>query len=206
MIIGVDFDNTIVNYDGIFHRIALERNLIPLSVPTSKKAVRDFLRSTGNEAAWTELQGYVYGERMSEADAFVGVKDFFARSREKGHTLFIISHKTRYPFAGPRYDLHAAAKSWLDQNSFFSAPISLPEGSAFFELELADKLRRIETCACDVFIDDLPELFREPLFPRATEKILFDPFREHTSNHDDAFGKISNSWNTILSTIDESSI
>ena len=67
MIIGVDFDNTIVCYDGIFHRLALERKLIPLELQQSKLAVRDFLRRAGREEEWTELQGQVYGVGMPQA-------------------------------------------------------------------------------------------------------------------------------------------
>ena len=58
--IGVDFDNTIVCYDGVFHRAAVERGLIPPELPVSKGQVRDHLRRLGQEHAWTELQGEVY--------------------------------------------------------------------------------------------------------------------------------------------------
>jgi hypothetical protein len=58
MILGVDFDNTIVRYDELFHRIAVERGFIPKSLPARKKEVRDFLRRQGHEQTWTELQGH----------------------------------------------------------------------------------------------------------------------------------------------------
>src|SRR5262245_43078397 len=45
MLIGVDFDNTIVSYDALFHRIATERDLIPADLPVNKTAVRDHLRA-----------------------------------------------------------------------------------------------------------------------------------------------------------------
>ena len=41
--IGIDFDNTIVCYHKLFHRLAVERSLIPVSVAVSKCAVRDYL-------------------------------------------------------------------------------------------------------------------------------------------------------------------
>ena len=49
MLVGVDFDNTIVCYDGLFHKLALERGLIPEDFPASKGEVRDFLRNTDRE-------------------------------------------------------------------------------------------------------------------------------------------------------------
>ena len=63
MIVGVDFDTTIVGSDQLFHRVAVEQGLVPTATEPTKSAVRDQLRNTGQEDAWTELQGYVYGAR-----------------------------------------------------------------------------------------------------------------------------------------------
>jgi len=49
MVLGVDFDNTIVRYDDLFHRVAVERGLVPATVPARKNDVRDFLRQQGRE-------------------------------------------------------------------------------------------------------------------------------------------------------------
>lgn len=176
MIIGVDFDNTIVCYDGIFHRVAVERGLVPPEIPVNKTAVRDHLRRIGQEPAWTELQGYVYGPRMTEADIFPGVKEFFRTCRERGIPVKIISHKTRFPYAGEKHDLHAAALGWLERQGFFSAnEVGLPREAVFFELTKQEKLARIPSAGCTVFIDDLPEFLGEPAFPPGTCRFLFDP-------------------------------
>lgn len=176
MIIGVDFDNTIVSYDALFHRLALERGLIAPAVPATKNAVRDHLRRAGQEDIWTALQGEVYGARLTEADPFPGVLDFFRACRAAGVSLRIISHKTRHPFAGERHDLHAAARRWLHQQGFFAADgIGLAESDIHFELSKAAKVARIAACGCDLFIDDLPEILQDPAFPTTTERILFAP-------------------------------
>ena len=109
MRVGVDFDNTIVCYDDVFHRVAVEWGLIPAEIAASKGAVRDYLRAEGREDTWIEVQGYVYGNRFREAPPFPGVTEFFNRCEEQAVPISIISHRTRYPFAGPRYDLHEAA-------------------------------------------------------------------------------------------------
>ena len=176
MIIGVDFDNTIVCYDALFHSVAAERGLVPASVAANKIAVRDHLRASGREPEWTALQGYVYGPRMAEADPFPGVRNFFRVCREHGVTIHIISHKTRHPFVGEPYDLHAAAHDWLARQGFLS-----PEGAGlrpdqiFFELTKAAKLARIAACACTHFIDDLPEILNDAAFPPDTAQLLFAP-------------------------------
>jgi len=95
MRIGIDFDNTIVSYDALFHKVARERDLIPHDTPVNKVAVRDHLRQIGKEELWTEMQGYVYGARMDEALAYPGVIDFLSSATAAGHELAIVSHKTK---------------------------------------------------------------------------------------------------------------
>jgi len=180
MIIGVDFDNTIVSYDALFHRVALEQKLIPESTPISKSLVRDHLRKIGKEDVWTEMQGTVYGPRMREAQPFPGVLEFFTRCRAIGQPVYIISHRSRYPYLGEQHDLHAAARDWLDVYAFHDAArIGLPRTSAFFELSKAEKIARIGQTKVTHFIDDLPELLDDATFPAAVEKILFDPTDVH---------------------------
>lgn len=181
MIIGVDFDNTIVCYDRIFHSIAFEKSLIPENLPVNKGSVRDYLRQQNKEEVWTELQGYVYGARMLEADPFPEVYDFFAECREKNVSIFIISHRTRYPFLGEKYDLHQSAYFWLKKYGFLSKTNGLLSSDrVFFELTKSAKLERIGAAKCDYFIDDLPEFLNEPEFPTTTKKILFDPNNQHS--------------------------
>ncbi len=178
--IGVDFDNTIVCYDRLFHRLALRRGLIPTDLPAIKRAVRDHLRDTGAEDLWTELQGEAYGPALSEATAFPGVEAFFRQCARRRIKTFIVSHKTRHPYRGPAHDLHLAAEDWLDRHGFFEArKIGLPRGRVFLELTKKAKLARIGELRCTHFIDDLPELLAEPSFPAGVDRILFDPERAH---------------------------
>ncbi len=196
MLIGVDFDNTIVSYDRVFHRVAVEKGLIPDTLPVHKQAVRDHLRAIGREDAWTELQGYVYGARMADAAAFEGVCDCLAHWLRRGIDVHIISHKTRVPYLGPAYDLHAAAYGWLEQEGFFDpARVGLPREHVRFELTKAEKLRRIAETACTHFIDDLPEFLAEPAFPAGVTKLLFDPAREHRLQH--GVGERFSSWQEL---------
>lgn len=176
MLIGVDFDNTIVCYDALFHRVCGERGLIPAEVPVNKTEVRNYLRQTGHEDVWTELQGYVYGARVAEAAPYPGVLEFFRACRTVGLPCRIISHKTRQPFLGEPYDLHAAATNWLELHGFFSTTeIGLARSHVHFELTKAAKLARIGSVGCTHFVDDLPEFLAEAAFPCGVDRILFDP-------------------------------
>ena len=166
-VIGVDFDNTVVAYDAIFHSLAIERGLVPASCAASKEAVRDALRAEGREDDWTRLQGYVYGPGMELAEPFPGSLEFFERCHRASVRVVIISHRTRWPYLGERYDLHAAARSWVKRHGL--------EVDAYFELTKAAKLERIIREGCTHFVDDLPELLLEPAFPPSVARFLFDP-------------------------------
>jgi len=176
MRIGVDFDNTIVCYDALFHKVALERGLIPSDLPVNKSDVRNYLRSVGNEDAWTEMQGYVYGARMAEAAPYPGAIEFFLACKRAGIRVSVISHKTRHPFIGEKHDLHAAALNWLELNGFFDLnKIGLSREDVVFELTKQGKLERIGQRGCEAFIDDLPEFLGEASFPQGADRWLFDP-------------------------------
>ena len=176
MHLGIDFDNTIVCYDDVFHREAQQRGLIPSAIPPTKTAVRDYLRSVDQEDAWTELQGYVYGPGISGATAFPGLHDALVAIHQRGIELCIVSHKTRFPVLGPRYDLHHAARGWLaEQQLLGNHDIGLRQENVFFAETKQGKLDRIAQNGCTHFVDDLLEFLTEPGFPVNVQRILFDP-------------------------------
>ena len=178
MILGFDFDNTIVRYDALFHKVALEDGLIAASVAVNKNAVRDTLRAKGNEDAWTRLQGVVYGPRMKEAEAFPGAIDTLRSLHDAGHTLYVISHKTRYPYLGEKHDLHAYAGDWVARNLTGVFPAS----HVLFHEKKEEKIARIGELKCEVFLDDLPEILLHKEFPAGVTRYLF---AENAAPHPD---------------------
>ncbi|WP_316189837.1 hypothetical protein [Bradyrhizobium sp. SZCCHNS1054] len=176
MRIGIDFDNTIACYDGVFHAAALERGLIPADLGRDKNSVRDHLNGSGRKDDFTELQGYVYGARMDLVSPYPGFAEFVAAARAAGHDLFIVSHKTRHPILGPKHDMHAAARGFLtDRGLMGSGAQQIAPERVFFELTKDEKVARAHALACEIFIDDLPEILGMSGFPDSTRKILFDP-------------------------------
>lgn len=196
MRIGFDFDNTIVNYDALFYRVAVEQSLVPADLSQTKLAVRDYLRKEGNENAWTEMQGYVYGARMNDAVAYPGAIEFMKLARDNGIAMTIVSHKTRHPFMGPKYDLHEAAREWVENFLADEGGMLINPDQLFFELTKEEKIARIAGADCDYFIDDLPEILLMPGFPQGTGRILFDPENNHGS---DGVGTKLGSWQEIRS-------
>ena len=174
MIIGIDLDNTIICYDELFHCLALEKGLISRDFPKNKDEIRNFLRSVHQENTWTEMQGHAYGPRILEAKPFDGVFDFLEKTRDLGIQTHIISHKTKYPFLGPKVDLHEAAYSWLRANRFLDQDfIGLELSQIHLQLTKDDKFAMIRECSCDYFIDDLQEFLLDPKFPDHVSRVLF---------------------------------
>lgn len=182
MNIGLDFDNTIVSYDSLFHQVALEKNLIPSELPVNKFEVRNYLREQGKEEVWTEMQGYVYGARMDEARAYQGAIDFLGWAKKTGHKVAIISHKTKFPFSGEKYDLHYAARSWIENHLHASHKPLIHAENIFFEPTKEAKIAKITSLKCDIFLDDLPEILKADNFPETTTRVLFDPEDKHSLN------------------------
>jgi hypothetical protein len=176
MRIGIDFDNTIACYDGVFHTAALEKGLIPAALGRDKNSVRDHLNGSGRKDDFTELQGYVYGARMELVSPYPGFAEFVTAARGAGHTLFIVSHKTRHPLLGPKHDMHAAARGFLAARDLVgTAADRIDSSNVFFELTKEEKVARAAALRCEVFIDDLPEILAMRGFPSGMRRILFDP-------------------------------
>lgn len=198
MIIGLDFDNTIICYDKVFQQEAVRQNFISSLTPYSKIEIRNELRKKGQEDLWTELQGHVYGPKINLAEIFKGVCSFISNATESGHQCVIISHKTRYPYKGPMYDLHKSAMSWIKKNLIDKNGNALiANQNIFFHKTKAAKITDIEAKGCDFFLDDLPEILLDKNFPRKTNGIIFDP---HNSYSDQKLKKVS-TWMQFQSLI-----
>ena len=189
MRIGLDFDNTIVSYDELFHKVAVEQGAVPPETPINKVAVRDYLRRADREDEWTAMQGYVYGARMHEAVAYAGLSAALRHAVTAGHQLCIVSHKTRHPFMGPQYDLHAAARGWIEQHLAGEAGL-IDTANIYFELTKTEKIARIAALECDVFVDDLPEILLADNFSPTVARVLFDPEANHADGATNALYRL----------------
>ncbi|QPB82647.1 HAD family hydrolase [Pseudoalteromonas rubra] len=193
MIIGIDFDNTIADYTGVFYRVGCALGWLPESVGQSKNEVKQYFISQDNEARWTELQGIVYGKEITQAQPYPGALDAMQRLQAHGHQLAIVSHKTKYPIIGKRVDFHEAATQWLISHKFIGS-IDAPVCSeaVFFNETKEQKIARIAQLDCAVFIDDLPSILTHSDFPAQCQGVLFAP-----DKHPDHDGAYINQWQAL---------
>jgi hypothetical protein len=177
--LGLDFDNTIACYDAAIAVLADELLDLPPNVPRTKLGVRDHLRRTDREQAWTAFQGELYGPGMRYAEPFNGAIETMLRLVEAGLQLVVVSHRSRRPYAGETYDLHAAARSWVSERLQNVGLFTGDDGSVMFLETRKEKVARIAELGCHAFLDDLPEVLDAPGFPASTKGILFDPSRRY---------------------------
>ena len=179
-LLGLDFDNTLVRYDRLFHQLALEKRLIEESIPADKTAIRDYLRNQGQDEQFTRLQGEVYGLRILEAEPAIGMLKALDMLQKRGVQMVLVSHKTRTPYKGPAHNLHEAAWSWLEKNGFFSkSGLNWKENQIFFEESKSNKINRIKNLNCTHYIDDLEEIL--DLLPSKIKRMQYNPGKHKES-------------------------
>lgn len=184
MRIGIDLDNTIIHYDDAFVKAARERELVAHDFTGTKQQVRDHIRTLENgEVQWQMLQGYVYGKGIEAAKMFPGFPDFMRRCRRDPRiSIFIVSHKTEFGHYDPeRINLRDAARHWLQERKFFDEDgFAIPKDHLHFKATRTEKILKIIQLKCDLFIDDLVEVFDDPRFPSDIRQILFHSNEEET--------------------------
>ena len=172
--LGLDFDNTLIDYDEVFYKIAFQKDLIPQSIDRNKASVRKYLVDNHREEEFTMLQGEVYGSKILEAKKSDGMFETLKLLNNNGVKLIIVSHKTKYPYAGEKYNLHNAAKNWLVKNKFFDPDsLAMDEKDVFFEVTKEKKINRIHQLKIDFFIDDLESILQ--MISHDVKKILYNP-------------------------------
>ena len=184
MIIGIDFDNTIINYHNLFYEVGLSLGVLPDNVVWDKKAIRKYLIENGLEQDWIKIQGLVYGKYIRNAKIMDGFSSFSDLCYEKGWKIYIISHKTRDSIIGEKFDLHASALHWLENNRIYGTGIRGAVEGVFFESTRSEKVCRINRLGCDIMIDDLDEVLLHPDLSRDIIKILYDPMVKNPSNRE----------------------
>ena len=176
MIIGLDLDNTIINYNISFLVNAKKLKLIPCDFVGTKDEIKSsIINSKNGNYKWEKLQGIVYSQLNNAALIFNGFKEFVRYFIDENE-IFIISHKTIYGhYDKNRTSLRLSAKNFLKQNKIFYPNSKLKVKNLIFCSSLENKIKKINEKRCDIFIDDLEKVFLNKNFPKSCIKILFTP-------------------------------
>ena len=95
-----------------------------------------------------------------------------------------MSHKTEFGHFDPeKIPLRKEAMKWMEIKRFFdSQNFGINKDNIHFANTREEKVDKIARLNCTFFIDDLPEVFMEPVFPNKTKKILFGKFSNSNSD------------------------
>ncbi len=160
MKIGIDIDNTILDYSRSFRKHGESILGVQLPEPISKSAVQQLVVESKGENAWTELQGVVYSEDPLNASVFEGFTDFLAHSILMGAEILYVSHKTSAPVLGPKKDIRTLVINRLNAEGIIS-PNAQGAQVVFCET-MEEKVQTIKKHSFNYFIDDLQKVL-EPL-------------------------------------------
>lgn len=199
MIIGIDFDNTIIDYNNLFYEAGLSLGVLPDTASYSKKTIRDYLIEKKREQDWIKIQGLVYGKYIRTANVMAGFSSFSDLCYENGWNIYIISHKTKDSLVGEKINLHTSALHWLEDNGIYGPDIRGAVAGVFFESTRFEKICRINQLCCNVMIDDLADVLLHPDLLKDIVKILYDPDVKNTPNPGYF---IAGKWDQILCIIE----
>ena len=197
MRIGIDFDNTLACYQHVFAEVASLLDLVEPNWSGTKFELRELLRLKENgEKKWQQLQGQVYGKYIERAELFPGAANFLLRLKQRCWPIVIVSHKTKFGhYDHDRVPLRQAALDWMENKKCFGNDgLGLKEQNVHFANTREEKVQIIAEQGCDVFIDDLWEVFSELNFPYQTQRILFSKACD-SKNSD--YNLVSESWREI---------
>lgn len=197
MIVGLDLDNTIVCYDEAIKRLADDVEELPQDTPRTKLGIRDFLRQENREDEWTEFQGKLYGPGMKHADPFPGALEIIATMQSAGHSPVIISHRTQFPYLGPKHDLHQSARDWIAKKLVVEGKALIGSENIYLNETKDKKVSLVESLNCDVFLDDLIEILSHDAFPPTAQKLWFSPNQTHDASQIPSDVQIIEDWTEL---------
>ena len=161
--IGLDLDNTVIDYAPAYRAVAREMGLPPELV--DRESIRESLRkSEEDDEEWQRFQAHLYTDGIAYAKPAPGLLEFLRLCDSIGVNVVIISHKTETtPERFGSRDLRVPAAEWLDTQGI--VPKYIQPDDVFFCADRAEKVRAIVAARCDVFVDDLIEVLEDADMP-----------------------------------------
>ena len=109
--IGIDLDNTIINYHNSFKKYLRERRILLKNI--NKEKVKFIANNNSKIKNWTEAQEEIYGKYIVFAKLFKFFEEFEKFALNKNMKLYIVSHKTKYSQFSKKYNLHTQSNKWI---------------------------------------------------------------------------------------------
>ena len=168
--IGVDLDNTIIDYSLAYGAISKKFGFGTELV--DRMSIRTHLRLKEDGIEWQRFQALLYTEGLISAQPTKGVREFFELCRFSQIEVSIVSHKTlQTPELFGAQNLRQPAIEWLKEHSLVSDFVGF-DHLHFCSTQL-EKVNTINELGCDIFIDDLLEVLMNPELASEISRVLY---------------------------------
>ena len=128
--IGVDLDNTLIDYSLAYKAIAAKRN-VQVNIP-DREHIRNALRRGSEDEEWQAFQSLLYTDGLTYAQLADGAEEFLTVCQMLDVRVFVVSHKTaRGPHRFGSRDLRQPAVSWLESQGMEA--MGVQDSDVFFE-------------------------------------------------------------------------
>jgi hypothetical protein len=175
MKIGIDLDNTIIDYTDSFLAAFKTFNIHHSKNFQGKEDLKKFIFNELKDVKlWHQLQGLAYGKFLrSHGKLYPGVNLFLKRCKFRNHEVDIVSHKTTYAYyRDKKIKLRESAMIWLKNNKIVCNKNNYIS-KIYFEDTKINKIKRINNNNYDFFIDDLLKILNSRLLDEKLNKVHF---------------------------------
>ena len=181
--IGVDLDNTIIDYKSAFIKINNQLKLnIPLGKINKDKIKKKIIRKFSIQY-WTYIQEEIYGKMIHKIKPNCDLKNFILYFKNTKYNLTILSHKTKISTFSKKYFLRKEALKWIKKKiPYYNFEVR------FFET-IQEKINFINNKDFSYHIDDLDKIFDHKNFDNKCKRIYFNDRKKYDYN--------STSWTKI---------
>jgi len=173
--IGIDLDNTIIDYNPIFKKY-LNKKEVFKSASYKETLKKKLIINKNSELKWMQIQGKAYGKLINDAKIFEGFISFLSLARYYKVKIYIVSHKTIIGhYDKSKVNLRNVALGFLKKNLKYKGHnyFNHIESIKFLD-NFRDKIKFINSNKFDYFIDDLPKVIKTI---NLNKKILFSPYQ-----------------------------
>ena len=177
MKIGIDLDNTIIDYENIFIKTAkVNKFIFQNSKILNKKDLKKTILRKRSIETWQLLQGIVYGKKIKNAQIMSNFISFIKTAEIFDCEIFIVSHKTKYGhYLNKKINLQTEAYKWIKFNLIENNKLKIiKKKNIYFCESLREKVNQINKLDLDIFIDDLPKVVNHTNLSKKILKILLN--------------------------------
>jgi hypothetical protein len=175
--VGLDLDNTLIDYTQAYSKIA---EIFGLTlVDLNKDSIKQHLTDNKNDVEWQRFQSILYTQGLDYAKLAPGLLNFLKFCKTKCIKVSVVSHKTlTTPKKFGNLNLRTPALKWLKEQQLIPTLISLED--IFFCSSKSLKIEKINQLKCEIFVDDLEEVLNDSSLNFDVKKVQFS--NEQKSN------------------------